>query len=120
MTSAVSPVFATQCAVPGEISTLSPAPIGNFSAPIGGIYGNITKTHDYNSDQMLNYIKASFSCDVDLVSFQLHQEKEDHISLNWHLTRSEKKYICKALYDPYFRRELSRLQILLDASNSYP
>lgn len=93
---------------------------GNFSAPIGGIYGNITKTHDYNSDQMLNYLKTSFGCDVDLITFQLHQEKEDHVSLNWHLTRSEKKHICKALYDPFFRKELGRLQKLLDANYAYP
>lgn len=33
---------------------------GNFSAPIGGIYSNITKTHDYSQEQMLRYLKESF------------------------------------------------------------
>lgn len=93
---------------------------GNFSAPIGGIYGNITKTHDYTSDQMLNYLRNSFTCDLDVITFQLHQEKEDHISLNWHLTRSEKKHICNALNDPFYRRELTRLQKLLAHSNAQP
>ncbi|MFN0033121.1 MAG: hypothetical protein ACKVOR_13255 [Flavobacteriales bacterium] len=86
---------------------------GNFSAPIGGIYGNITKTHDYNSEQMLRYAQGWFNNKVDLISFQLHQEREDHISLNWHLTRSEKKHIRDATRDAYFQQELKRLQLLL-------
>ncbi len=87
---------------------------GNFSAPIGGIYGNITKTHDYNSEQMLTYVQGWFNIKIDLISFQLHQEKSDHISLSWHLTKSEKKHIREATRDAYFQSELKRLKALLD------
>ncbi len=86
---------------------------GNFSAPIGGIYGNITKTHDYNSEQALRYLEPLFQQPIDVVTFQLYQEKQSHISLSWHLTNSEKKQIREATRDPLFQKELKRLKQLL-------
>jgi len=87
---------------------------GNFSAPIGGIYSNITKTHDYSQEQMLRYLKESFTKNIDLITFELHQEKETHISLSWHLTKSEKHQIIEAKQDAYFNSELDRLKSLLN------
>lgn len=88
---------------------------GNFSAPIGGIYSNITKTQDYSQEQMLRYLKESFSKNIDLITFELHQDKETHISLSWHLTKSEKNQIIDAKYDTYFQSEMYRLKALLEA-----
>jgi len=86
----------------------------NFSAPIGGIYGNITKTHDYNSEQALRYMQGFFDRHISLVTFELEQDRETHISLSWHLTKSEKLHIRRAVHDAYFQRELKRLKGLLE------
>jgi hypothetical protein len=85
---------------------------GNFSAPVGSIYGNMTKTHDYNHEQMLRYELAWFDQNIQLVTFELAQEKESVISLSWHLTKAEKKHISNALNDPYFKEEFNRLQAI--------
>jgi hypothetical protein len=91
-----------------------PSLFGEFSAPIGGIYGNITKTQDYNSEQALRYLQGWFGQQVNLVTFELEQDRESHISLSWHLTKSEKKQIRTALEDDYFQEELARLKMLME------
>ncbi|MBX7052152.1 MAG: patatin-like phospholipase family protein [Flavobacteriales bacterium] len=86
---------------------------GKFSGPIGGIYGNITKTHDYNSEQSLRYLQGWFGEHIHLVTFELEQSRDSHISLSWHLTKSEKQQIQRSVYDEKFTQELKRLQELL-------
>lgn len=93
--------------------------LGKFSGPIGGIYGNITKTHDYTSEQSLRYLQKWFGDHINLVTFELEQSKEKHISLSWHLTKSEKIQITNSVYDPYFVEELNRLRQLLTGSVDY-
>lgn len=86
---------------------------GKFSAPVGGIYGNLTKTQAYNSEQSLRYLRGGFPGNVDLISLELQQDIDTQVSLSWHLTKSEKKHIIGALEDAYFQKELARLQGLL-------
>jgi hypothetical protein len=86
---------------------------GKFAAPVGSIYGNITKTQDYNNDQMLRYLNASFDRSIELITFQLNQEKDNPISLSFHLTQSERAHIKNAVSDKYFLSELERLEYLL-------
>jgi hypothetical protein len=88
--------------------------LGKFSGPIGGIYGNITKTHDYNSEQALRYLQGWFGEHIHLITFELEQSKESHISLSWHLTKSEKQQIQRAVYDEKFQSELAQLKELLN------
>ncbi len=86
---------------------------GKFSAPVGGIYGNLTKTQDYNNEQAFRYIKGWFDGNVELVTLELQQDIDTHVSLSWHLTKSEKNHIVGALQDKYFQSELKRLDGLL-------
>ncbi len=88
---------------------------GNFSAPVGSIYGNMTKTHDYNHEQMLRYELAWFEKNIQLVTFELAQEKESVISLSWHLTKAEKNHIRNATSDLYFKEEFNRLQAIFNS-----
>lgn len=97
-----------------ELEEHHPSFFGKFSAPVGGIYGNLTKTQDYNNEQAFRYLKGWFTGSVDLVTFELQQDKDTQVSLNWHLTKSEKLHIQKALYDSYFQSEVNRLAKLLN------
>jgi hypothetical protein len=87
--------------------------VNTISGPIGGIYGNITKTHDYNCEQMLHYLQGTFDDKIELITFQLNQDKNTNISLSWHLTNSEKLWIRQAVKDPFYEAELQRLVALL-------
>ncbi|MEN9640502.1 MAG: hypothetical protein RLZZ262_2371 [Bacteroidota bacterium] len=84
-----------------------------ISGPIGGIYGNLTKTHDYNGEQMLHYLQGTFNDKIELITFQLNQDKDSHVSLSWHLTNSEKQFIRQATRDAFYQAELQRLKALL-------
>ncbi|MFM7727704.1 MAG: hypothetical protein ACKO7B_13445, partial [Flavobacteriales bacterium] len=88
--------------------------MSKFSAPLGGIYGNLTRTHDYASDQEIQLLRAAFHVPVETIQFQLEQTKQSQISLSWHLTQSEKNYIVNAVEEPFFKSELARLKALLD------
>lgn len=100
-----------------ELSDHTETLFGRLSAPLGSIYGNMTKTHEYNNEQMLRYLKASFEDNIELVTFQLNQDKKNTISLSWHLTQSERVFIRKAVNDSYFLSEMNRLNYLLTEAN---
>lgn len=84
-----------------------------FTTPLGSVYGNVTKSQDYNNDQMLEYLRSGFSLPIDYVTFELNQTRETRISLSWHLTNAEKNHIRQATNNEYFRYELERLKTLL-------
>jgi hypothetical protein len=87
--------------------------LNKFAAPLGGIYGNLTRSQDYTGDDALLLLRAGLGVPVETIQFQLEQSKESLISLSWHLTRSEKNYIREAVHEPVFESELRRLQELL-------
>jgi hypothetical protein len=87
--------------------------VSKFLAPLGSIYGNMTKTQNYNNEQLLRYLESSLETEVHLVTLQLEQDIDTHVSLSWHLTKSEKKHIRQAVRDPYFEKEVFRLCGLL-------
>jgi hypothetical protein len=87
--------------------------LNKFSAPLGGIYGNLTRTQDYNGDDELQVLKTALNVPIHTIQFQLDQSRESQVSLSWHLTRSEKIYIREAVHDAYFQSELARLKDLL-------
>jgi len=86
---------------------------GRFMAPMGSIYGNMTRTQDYTNQQTFQYVKDVLEVPVDLVNLQLFQDKDSHVSLSWHLTRSEREFISRSVQDLFFIHEVSRLKELL-------
>jgi len=87
--------------------------LNKFSAPLGGIYGNLTRTQDYTGDEALQLLMGSLGVPVETIQFQLEQSRDAQVSLSWHLTQSEKNYISQAVHEPYFQSELARLHELL-------
>ncbi len=83
-------------------------------APLGSVYGNFTRMQDYNNDQMARYLNAWFDNDIDLVTFQLRTEDQASVSLSWHLTKSEKMAIERAIQSTQFGDSVERLQSLID------
>jgi hypothetical protein len=84
-----------------------------FAAPLGGIYGTLTRSQDYSGDDALLLLRTGLGVPVETIQFQLEQSRESLISLSWHLTRSEKNYIREAVHETVFESELRRLQELL-------
>jgi len=97
-----------------DLDSRSSTLLNKFSAPLGGIYGNLTRTQDYSGDDAFMLLQTSLKVPIETIQFQLEQTKESQISLSWHLTRSEKNYIRNAVNEPFFKKELERLAKLIE------
>lgn len=88
--------------------------LNRILAPLGSVYGNVTKTQDYNGDQMIRYLSAWFDNSIDIVSFQLKHKSDSQVSLSWHLTSKEKETILNSLEEDAYLQSLEHLQKLLE------
>jgi len=66
-----------------------------FVEPITGVMNSFSTIQIYNQNQLREYAFSNLDFDVDMVSFNLF-EKEEGVSLSWHLTSIEKKQILDA------------------------
>lgn len=84
-----------------------------FTLPFGNMYGNFTRTQDFDQDELMKIGFESFSFPVDLVSFNLREAKKDRISLSWHLTSQEKIKIAEAFKSKGNQEAMAELKRLL-------
>jgi hypothetical protein len=85
----------------------------NMMEPMGVLYNNFTRIHDFTNDQFLQYGSDWFGSDFHVVSFELRQGKGERISLSWHLTQLEKKQIINSLELPENQSSTEKLKELL-------
>lgn len=84
-----------------------------FTLPFGNMYGNFTRTQDFDQDELMKIGFESFSFPVDLVSFNLREAMKDRISLSWHLTSQEKIKIANAFKSKGNQDAMQQLEKLL-------
>jgi hypothetical protein len=77
------------------------------------MYKNFPRTQDFDQEQLFNLGIKSFLFPIDIISFNLRESKNDHISLSWHLTKQEKNKIAKAFYSVNNQTSLERLKALI-------
>ncbi|MCI5055492.1 MAG: patatin-like phospholipase family protein [Flavobacteriales bacterium] len=83
-------------------------------SPVGAVYRNITKTHNYQQDNLLQLASRCFRGTIDVVSLELDRSNEDIISLSWRLTKKEKLQIMNSIHSANNQNEISRLLELLE------
>lgn len=66
-----------------------------FIEPITGVMNSFSTIQIYNQNQLREYAFSNLDFDVDMVTFNLF-EKEEGVSLSWHLTSIEKEQIFNA------------------------
>lgn len=71
--------------------------LNKFTMPFGNMYDNFPRTQDFDQDELFKLGVQALEFPVDLVVFNLRENKKDRISLSWHLTSQEKMKIQKAL-----------------------
>ncbi len=92
----------------------SPSLLREWTLPVGSVYGNLTRTQDFNFDEQLALLAEKYAVPIDLVTFELQQGKQWEVSLSWHLTTKEKFYIKEALDLPKMKSQSQRLQQLIN------
>ncbi|MFL2570653.1 MAG: patatin-like phospholipase family protein [Parvicellaceae bacterium] len=83
-------------------------------SPFTNVYKNLLKVHDYNNDQHMNTMGDWFGGEVDLVTIYMNQEKDDEISMSWHLTPRDKIRIYNSINSNDNKKSFQKLQQLLN------
>jgi hypothetical protein len=78
------------------------------------MYNNFPRTQDFDQEQLQKTASFGFPFPVDLVTFNLRENKKDRISLSWHLTKNEKLKIANAFYSISNSKSFNRLKQLID------
>lgn len=87
--------------------------------PMRNVSGNFLIMQDYNFDRYLQYAKSWLEVPLDVITFQI-PESDDRISLSWHLTETEKKFLKNAALNPENRAALQRLKEILPTAITRP
>jgi hypothetical protein len=81
--------------------------------------GNFLIMQDYNFDRYLEYARSWMKVPMDVVVFQMPQT-EDRVSLSWHLTEKEKKFLKLATLSRDNKKSLEKLLQLIPPVNTPP
>ncbi|MES2591723.1 MAG: patatin-like phospholipase family protein [Bacteroidota bacterium] len=85
----------------------------SLGRPMGSVYGNLFDVQDYNHNQQIQVADYWCKSKIEFVDLQLRNEKNDHISLSWHLTNKEKKKVFKSISLPENVAAIRRIEELL-------
>jgi len=83
-----------------------------FLEPITGVINSFSTIQIYNHNQLREYAFSNLDFDVEMVSFNLF-EKEEGVSLSWHLTSIEKEQILNAKNLDSNKKAFTRFKSLL-------
>jgi hypothetical protein len=84
-----------------------------LSRPMGSFYGTHFEVQDYNQNQQIQFLDLWCKTQVDFVDLQLRNEKNDHISLSWHLTNKEKRKVLASIDLPENQEAIKKIVSLL-------
>ena len=84
-----------------------------LSLPFDNMYRNFTRTQDFDQEELMKIGVNNLKFPVNLISFNLRENKRDRISLSWHLTKDEKQKIEKAYMSIQNQAALKELNRLL-------
>lgn len=70
-----------------------------LTRPISGIVESFNNLQIYNKSLLMEWSRKSLDLDIDMVRFSL-LEKQDNLSLSWHLTEKEKREIKNTFENP--------------------
>jgi hypothetical protein len=91
----------------------NPTLIQSFTKPMNSFYGNIFSVQDFNQNRMLEMITDVIDVPIEVLNFELQNEKSDNISLSWHLTNREKEKVLNSIHDAENKKNLLKLMELL-------
>jgi hypothetical protein len=84
-----------------------------LTLPFGNMYNNFPRTQDFDQEQLLKVATSGFKFPVDIITFNLRENRKDRISLSWHLTKQEKMKIANAFNSLNNQSSFNRLRRLL-------
>jgi hypothetical protein len=72
--------------------------VSELLSPFGSLYGNWFDVQKYSNEELLYFLRESYSGKVELLEYNLNKSEDEYISLSWHLNSKEKQQIEKSVY----------------------
>lgn len=88
--------------------------LDKLSMPFGNMYSNFPRTQDFDQEELFKVGTQQFVFPVDMITFNLREDKNERISLSWHLTSQEKVKIEQAFKSSLNQQSLSQLKRLMN------
>lgn len=86
--------------------------LDQLTKPIGGIVESFHNLQIYNKAMLMELVATQSKLDMQVVRFSLFTSS-DELSLSWHLTEGEKRYVRRAVRAKRNREALDQLRALL-------
>lgn len=87
--------------------------LARWLSPVGNVYGNFTKTHDFHHDALFSLLEGNIDVPIHHLNFQMEQPGTQNVSMSWHLTNLEKEIIRSSVSSKENQEEAQRLKALL-------
>ncbi|MCW3085461.1 MAG: hypothetical protein JWP12_2827 [Bacteroidetes bacterium] len=84
-----------------------------LARPMGSFYGNLFQVQDFNQNQQIQMADLWCKSPIEIIDVQLRNEKNDRISLSWHLTNKEKQKVLESLKLPENQDAIKRIVELI-------
>ncbi|MDA0972336.1 MAG: hypothetical protein O2867_01255 [Bacteroidetes bacterium] len=85
-----------------------------LSSPLGNVYGNFTKTHDFVDDALFSQLIRAVDTPIRSFTFQMEQPGSINVSMSYHLTALEKTIIRSSARSEENQRILLDIKRTLD------
>jgi hypothetical protein len=72
--------------------------VSELLSPFGSLYGNWFDVQKYSNEELLYFLRESYSGKVELLEYNLNKSEDEYISLSWHLNSKEKLQIVNSVY----------------------
>ncbi|MCK5823891.1 MAG: hypothetical protein KAG96_00620 [Ichthyobacteriaceae bacterium] len=99
-----------------EITSVKPNFFNTLVTPIGGVMNSFSNMQGFSHSQIKEYAISNFGIDVEIMKFYLF-EKEEKISLSWHLTDEEKHMILKTTSSTKNKESLNKFNDIIEQNN---
>lgn len=100
-----------------EVKPVGGSLVGRLMEPVGSIYGNFVNAQDQDYDLALKTSDAWMPLPLDVVDLQLWHDDDDEVSLSWHLTAVERKFVLSTISTPENQEAFGSLQNLILGKN---
>jgi len=87
---------------------------GRLLSPLGNLYNNFTKVHDFTHDQMFQDLQNCFDLHVQEIYLEMSAEKELTVSMSYHLTKKEKVIIKDAIHQEKNKKAFDQIKSLFE------
>ena len=88
--------------------------LSRITTPVGNVIGNYLRAQDFNNDQLILEFSKHFKIPIHNFHFSLIHDRNENVSMSWHLTNYEKRKVQNAVDFPHNKKSIEQLCKILE------